>query len=154
MGITPSTRPTPHGPVQGLARIAPPERAAQVHAGQSLPLFTGALWLRDDQDAFAQSNGTTVARFVFRIGRLNLGGEVSREFGDFEPYVGATYHLTITQTQFAAGTPSLDRQDATLHVGARHFGSDTVSGTSELSKLIGRANVDEYSVNFLLRADF
>jgi hypothetical protein len=38
MGITPSTRSPPDGPVQGLARVALPERAGQVHAGQSLPL--------------------------------------------------------------------------------------------------------------------
>jgi hypothetical protein len=112
------------------------------------------LWLRDDQDAIAGNNGNAVAQSTFRIGRAKFGGELSRSFGVFEPFLGATYNATFSQTQNAADGPSPDRNDMLINLGARYFGADSLSGALEFSTLLGRDNIDEYSINALLRSEF
>ena len=118
----------------------------------------GLFWVGDTQDAFVESNGTPIAESRYKIGRARLGGEVARAYGSFEPYVSATYNLSFeeTDTVFGAGVadPGSDNDDILVGVGARYFGDDSLSGSFEFSTLLGRDNVDEYSINVLIRSDF
>jgi hypothetical protein len=41
-----------------------------------------------------------------------------------------------------------------INLGARYFGADSLSGALEFSTLLGRDNIDEYSINALLRSEF
>jgi outer membrane autotransporter protein len=114
----------------------------------------GLLWLRDDQGAFAESNSNAVARSVFRVGRAKFDGEVSRTYGVFEPFLRATYNTTFTLTQSASGGPSPDRDDMLINLGVRYFGENSLSGALEFNTLLGRDNIEEYSVNLLSRSEF
>ena len=112
----------------------------------------GVLWAQDKQDAFTESDGTAVGSSRFTLGRVKIGGELARTFGAFEPFVGATFSHAFNQTDIAGS--SNDRSDVLLGAGARYFGSQDVSGSLELNTLLGRDDVEEHSVNFLLRANF
>ncbi len=133
--------------------------AANVNYGRELRewLITGragALWARDKQEAFTESDGTVASSSKFSVGRFNLGAEVARSFGVLEPFVSATYNHSFNQTRAAPGQRSADRSDVLLGVGARFYGSDTVSGALEVNTLLGHDNVDEHSLNLLIRANF
>ena len=133
--------------------------AANLNYGRELDqwLFTGrvgVLWASDEQDSFVESDGTAVGSSKFRVGRLKLGAEVARSMGSFEPFAGATYNHSYTQSDAPAGTSGNDRSDVLLGVGVRYFGSESVTGAFEVNTLLGRDNVDEHSLNLLIRADF
>jgi hypothetical protein len=114
----------------------------------------GLLWAKDEQDAFVESDGTAVASSTFRLARLRLGAEVARTFGNFEPYVLATYSNSFSQTDARPGQGTTDRSDVLLGGGARFYGDDTWSGALEATTLLGRDNVDETGFNLLLHANF
>ncbi len=118
----------------------------------------GASWAKDQQDAFTESNGTVNARSSFRLGQAKIGGEVSRAWGAFEPYASATleYDFARTEIPFAAGVArsQYDPTDVLFGFGVRYFADNGLSGSVGYSRIFGRENYDESTLQFLVRAEF
>lgn len=118
----------------------------------------GYIWAREFQDEFTESDGTTVAERDIKLNQWHVGGEVAYSWGDWEPFVGATYErdFTITEIQVpgAAVQPANDRDDVLFALGVRYFRADGLSGSLEWNKRIDRTDFDEDALNLLLRLDF
>jgi len=118
----------------------------------------GALWARDEQDGFTESDGTANAKQSFRLGRFQLGLELAKTLGAFEPFAGVTLNHTFSQTDqtFPAGVadPGEDLNDGVGRAGVRYFGPGGASGILEFSTLLGRDNVDEFGLTATFRAEF
>ena len=118
----------------------------------------GITWLSSELDAVTESDGSFVPGSVFRIGQVSLGGEAAYSYGEWEPYVGATFNHAYSKTrrQFGAGitAPDDDRSDLLLNTGVRFFGDSGLSGGAEYSTLLLRDNFTEHSFQFNIRAEF
>ncbi len=118
----------------------------------------GALWAKDQHDAFTESNGTANARSSFKLGQAKVGAEVARAWGAFEPYASATleYDFTRSALPFAAGVarPKYDPTDVLIGLGVRYFADNGLSGSIGYSRVFGRENYDESALQLLIRAEF
>ncbi len=118
----------------------------------------GALWAKDTQDAFTESDGTLNTRRSFKVGQWRIGGEAAYAWGAFEPYARATFQYDFTRTSvaFAPGvaTPKFDQTDVLAGFGVRYFADNGISGSLEYSTVLGRENYSEDTLQFLIRAEF
>ncbi len=118
----------------------------------------GITWLSSELDAVVESDGSFVPGSVFRIGQVSLGGEAAYSYGEWEPYVGATFNHAYSKTRrlFGGGVtaPDDDRSDLLLNTGVRFFGDSGLSGGAEYSTLLLRDNFIEHSFQFNIRAEF
>ncbi len=118
----------------------------------------GALWAKDVQKAFAESNGTVNTARSFKVGQWRIGGEAAYTWGVFEPYARATfqYDFTSTKITFAPGvaSPKFDQTDVLAGFGVRYFADNGISGSLEYNTVLGRENYSEDTLQFLIRAEF
>lgn len=125
-------------------------------------LFTGRIGMlhaRSDQESFTESDGTAVGKFETELGQWNVGGEAAYSWGDFEPFLRATYERDYSQTRLTlAGTgpqPSNDDDNFLFGLGLRYFSSDNgLSGNIEWYKRLGREDYDEDTFAATIRWDF
>ncbi len=124
-------------------------------------LFTarvGALWASDTVDAFQESDGTSVPRTATKLGQLRIGAEVAHAFTVFEPYVGAIFEYDYSRSGLTLSPglpqPSDDDTGLVLNIGVRFYGSETLSGSLEFSRVLGRSDFEQDTFTFLLRGDF
>ncbi len=118
----------------------------------------GVFWAKDQHDAFTESNGTVNGRTSFKLGQAKIGAEVARAWGAFEPYASATleYDFARTGLPFAAGVarPQYDPTDVLFGFGVRYFADNGLSGSVGYSRIFGRENYDESTLQLLIRAEF
>lgn len=119
----------------------------------------GMLQARNIQESFDESDGTEVGKFTTELGQWNIGGEAAYAWGDFEPYLRATYERDFSQTRLTlAGTgpqPSNDDDNFLFGLGLRYFSSDNgLSGNIEWYKRLGREDYDEDTFSATVRWDF
>ena len=92
-----------------------------------------------------------------KLGTWNIGGDVAYSFGEFEPFVSATYERDYSLTELAVTTgpqPANDRDDVLFAAGVRYFGSNNISGNLDWTRRLGREDYDEDTFNLSLRVDF
>ena len=130
----------------------------QTYGNWYMSARAGITWLSSELDAVTESDGSFVPGSVFRIGQVSLGGEAAYSYGEWEPYVGATFNHAYSKTRrvFGAGitAPDDDRSDLLLNTGIRFFGDNGLSGGAEYSTLLLRDNFTEHSFQFNIRAEF
>ncbi len=118
----------------------------------------GVMWAKDEQDAFTESNGTVNGRTSFKLGQAKIGGEVARAWGAFEPYASATLEYDFARTARPLGPAvarsTYDPADVLLGFGVRYFADNGLSGSFGYSRVFGRENYDESSLQLLIRAEF
>ncbi len=137
--------------------------AANVAMTRSFGAFTitglaGALYARDSQDAFTESDATgtvTVAngKRSFSLGQLRFGVEGAYAFDEFEPYVGATLEHDVTATNVVG--VRTDRSGGVIGGGVRYFGENNgISGSVDYQSVVSRRALKEGVFTVNLRMDF
>lgn len=119
----------------------------------------GVLVAVEGQEGFTESNGRVVVGQDFRIGQARLGAEAAYQTGsEWEPYGSLTFEYDYSRTEIAvaAGSPQpeFDRTGSTLGLGMRYFARNGVTGNLEYSRVLGRSNYSEGTLNMTLRAEF
>ena len=118
----------------------------------------GTLWAKNEVDAFTESDTTSVADLRTKLGTWSIGGDVAYSYGDFEPFVRATYEQDYSMTEIAVTTgpqPDNDRDDVLLAAGVRYFGANNgISGYLDWTRRLGRENFDEDTFTASIRVDF
>ena len=134
-----------------------------VNAGRQIGDFYGSLtsgivYSRSDTDGFVDSTGVTFAETDSKFGRFTIGGDVSYLIGGFEPFASAAYRYDFSSEDIVlpAGSvqPDNDKDDFDVGLGVRYYGDGALSGSVTYTRTFGRSNVDQDSINLLLRADF
>ncbi len=118
---------------------------------------TGALYARNEEDSFVESDGTLISDNTTRLGQWNIGGDVTYRLGNFEPYVRGSYEYDFKQTNIGliGGTqPSFDDDNYLVGAGIRYFGDNGLSGNIEWYKRLDRDDFEEDSINFTIRGEF
>jgi hypothetical protein len=118
----------------------------------------GTLWARSEVDAFVESDGTSVTEARSKLGSWSIGGDAAYSFGEFEPFVSATYEYDYSMTEIAVTTgpqPDNDRDDVLFAAGLRYFGANNgISGNLNWTRRLGRENFDEDIFTASIRIDF
>ena len=117
----------------------------------------GLLYASDTQDAFIESDGTTVAEFESELGQWNIGADVAYSFEQFEPFARVQYENDFSQTVIeviGSPQPSLDDDDVLLGFGVRYFGMNNLTGNLEFTTRQGREDYDEYDITATLRYEW
>jgi hypothetical protein len=118
----------------------------------------GTLWARSEVDAFVESDGTAVTEARSKLGTWSIGGDAAYSFGEFEPFVSATYEYDYSMTEIAVTTgpqPDNDRDDVLFAAGLRYFGANNgISGNLNWTRRLGRENFDEDIFTASIRVDF
>jgi len=117
----------------------------------------GTLWARNTQESFTESDGTVNAEITSKLGTWSIGGDVAYSYGEWEPFVRATYERDYSLTEirvFTGPQPSNDRDDFLVGAGLRYFSVKGITGNFEWNKRLGRNHFDEDTFTFTIRADF
>jgi len=117
----------------------------------------GTLWAKNTQDSFVESDGTFNTEVRSKLGTWSIGGDVAYSYGEWEPFVRATYERDYSLTEirvFTGPQPSNDRDDFLVGAGLRYFSAKGITGNFEWSKRLGRNHFDEDTFTFTIRADF
>jgi hypothetical protein len=118
----------------------------------------GTLWAKSEVDAFVESDTTAVAEARSKLGTWSIGGDAAYSFGEFEPFVSATYEYDYSMTEIAVTTgpqPDNDRDDVLFAAGLRYFGTNNgISGNLNWTRRLGRENFDEDIFSASIRVDF
>ncbi len=116
----------------------------------------GYLYIHQDDDAYVESTGASVAGATTKIGQGRVGGLIGYDLGKVETYFTGRYEYDFTSEGPAlpAGTPTTGRSGFRLGLGMRFALAPNVSGNLEGTTVQGRDNLDEYGVNGTLRFMF
>jgi hypothetical protein len=118
----------------------------------------GTLWAKSEVDAFVESDTTAVAEARSKLGTLSIGGDAAYSFGEFEPFVSATYEYDYSMTEITVATgpqPDNDRDDVLFAAGVRYFGANNgISGNLNWTRRLGRSDFDEDIFTASIRVDF
>ncbi len=104
----------------------------------------GTLWAKHTIEAFVESNGTVVAESKSKLGQWSIGGDAAYSYGEWEPFVRATYERDYSLTTIAVTTgpqPSNDRDDVLFGVGLRYFRANGWTGNLEYNKRLDREDL-------------
>lgn len=102
-----------------------------------LGLKGGYRWVYESAGAYAESDSTQVAARNTHLGEVSLGGQVSRAFGDFEPYVGLTLLRDVAvSAPVSTNGANVTRPDRT-----------GIAGTLGFNYLIGNDTSVSFEVN-------
>ncbi len=118
---------------------------------------TGFLFVRSDQDAFIESDGTNVGASSTKLNQWNVGADAAYSMGAWEPFSRLTYENDFSQTEIAiagAVQPSSDHDSLVLGFGLRYFSDTGFTANLEMSKRLGKTDFDEHTINFTLRGEF
>ncbi|MBI1209080.1 MAG: autotransporter outer membrane beta-barrel domain-containing protein [Azospirillum sp.] len=118
----------------------------------------GYLWARQDTDAFAESNGTAVEADTSVLAQTRVGGKAARQFGDFEPYVGASYIYDLVARPASVAVdqvaPSDDRDEIEGVLGFNWTPSPDLIGSFEISHGFFRTDNQNTTLTLNLRGEF
>ena len=117
----------------------------------------GYVFAKSVTEEFTESDTTVVGRTKTRLGQLRIGGDVAYSFGNWEPFISATYEFDqqFEKTILLSDTqPANDRDDIFMSTGFRYFNKYGVSGSFEYSKRFLREDFDEDSITVTFRYDF
>ena len=113
--------------------------------------YSGVLMARTEIEGFTESNGNVIGKIRSSFGQFNLGGEAAYSWDSFEPFANASYLFDINREQ----TPGLtdDPNSFLLGLGVRYYG-DSLTGSVEYRKLVGRTKFSEDTISVRIRSDF
>jgi hypothetical protein len=115
----------------------------------------GFLGAKRKQDAYMESDGTSVAESSRTVRQGNLLGELAYGGGDSEAFFGLVYER-IRNPQgiaFASGEqPANDPDSVLVSAGWRHFGR-RVTANFTISSRVAQDQVREYGVAMMLRVN-
>jgi hypothetical protein len=117
----------------------------------------GLLFARDRIDGFTESNGAAVAGTSFKLGQAQLGLDAAYRWRDgWEPFGSLVYEYDFSKTDLRQRGLNRDVDDSgfVLGLGMRYFGDGGTSGLIQLTSVLGRNNIDEYSIGATIRTDF
>jgi hypothetical protein len=121
-------------------------------------ILTGSLGLlatRREQDAYMESDGTSVAATKQSVEQWNLLGEAAYSRGASEAFLGAMYERTQDPLKIAFPTgeqPTADPDSVLLTAGWRYFGKG-LTANFVLSTRLSQDYVDEYGFSMMIRID-
>ena len=117
----------------------------------------GFLGVKQKQDGYIESNGTTVvAGSSDSRKQWNLAGEAAYSHGDSESYVGLNYEriMNLKKIEFASGEqPANDPDSILLTAGWRHFGKG-LTASFVFSSRLGQDQVTDNGFSTTIRVDF
>jgi hypothetical protein len=117
----------------------------------------GFLWSRRENDAYAESNGTMVAKSKQTLEQWNLLGEAAYGRGNSEAFFGATYEYTqdLQKIAFASrAQPANDSDSVLLTAGWRYFATKGLSANFVFSTRVAQDDFKEqYGFSMVLRMD-
>ncbi|MEE4355146.1 MAG: autotransporter outer membrane beta-barrel domain-containing protein, partial [Desulfococcaceae bacterium] len=136
--------------------------------------FTGTLgyiYAEEEQDAFAESDGTRVSASTVELGQIYLKAEASYSFDSVEPYLNLGYEYDTTYDDENSSTfgkfieykdgasrereeENIDKDGFTAALGLRYLLLKTLQGDLQAAGIFGRDNYDEYTISLNLRYDF
>lgn len=115
----------------------------------------GYLGTRREQDAYVETDGTSVASSKQTAKQWNLLGEIAYGRGNSETFLGALYENTKDPQKvvFATGEqPANDPDSVLLSAGWRHFGKG-LTANFMFSSRVAQEQVKEYGFSMVLRVD-
>ena len=119
----------------------------------------GFLYIKENQDAYTESNGTFILENDISIGQARLSGTVGYNFGKFQPFLTAQvqHELWAPSAAVLGGGLASPSEDTTGYVvgGGINFDiSDSISGTIAANSTEGREDFSLYSVSGRVRVRF
>jgi hypothetical protein len=117
----------------------------------------GALYARNTEDSFLESDGTMISSRTTRLSQVNAGGNVAYSFGNFEPFVRGSYEYDLNATDIGVVgpvQPSFDDDNFLVGAGVRYFNNRGWSGSLEYYTRLDREDYEEESVVFTFRGEF
>lgn len=116
----------------------------------------GYLYAEDEQDAFKESDGTTVSSSTTKYGQITAGGEISYVITRAEPYLSIAYEYDTTYDDDISGNEyaDYDRNGIVVGAGLRFLMTDSLNGDFQFSKVYSRNDYNEFSFMYNLRFDF
>ncbi|MBL4720552.1 MAG: autotransporter outer membrane beta-barrel domain-containing protein [Alphaproteobacteria bacterium] len=117
----------------------------------------GFLYIKEEHDAFTESNGTAVGETNISIGQGRVSARVGYNFGKVQPYIGVRL-----ENEFWAPSDSIingtlvenDTSGVVVTGGLDFTLSDAVSGGFALSSHQDRDNLDLYTISGRIRVAF
>ncbi|MBT5107129.1 MAG: autotransporter outer membrane beta-barrel domain-containing protein [Rhodospirillaceae bacterium] len=123
----------------------------------SLGASVGFLYIKEETDAFTESNGTAVAANEISIGQGRASGRLGYNMGKVQPYVNVRYENEFWAPSDATINGTLVETDTSGFVitGGLDFTlSDKVSGGVAFSSYQERDDLDLYSISGRVRVAF
>lgn len=117
----------------------------------------GALYARNTEDSFIESDGTLISSRITRLSQVNAGGNVAYSFGNFEPFVRGSYEYDLNATDIGVVgplQPSFDDDNFLVGAGIRYFNNRGLSGSIEYYTRLDREDYKEENLVFMLRGEF
>ncbi|MEJ2094020.1 MAG: autotransporter outer membrane beta-barrel domain-containing protein, partial [Gammaproteobacteria bacterium] len=117
----------------------------------------GALYARNTEDSFIESDGTLISSRVTRLSQVNAGGNVAYSFGNFEPFVRGSYEYDVNATDIGVVgpvQPSFDDDNFLVGAGIRYFNNRGLSGSIEYYTRLDREDYKEENLVIMLRGEF
>lgn len=111
----------------------------------------GFLWTNEGTSAYTDSLGVRFDGQASKVGEVSLGGRAGYALGDFEPYVGLTYHYDVDIKPLKAGVDTLSRNDIETAVGLNWNYSERLIAGLEVTKIFLRTKEDNIGVAASLR---
>lgn len=123
----------------------------------SLGGSVGFLYIKEETDAFTESNGTAVVANEISIGQGRVSGRLGYNLGKVQPYVGLRYENEFWAPSDSIINGTLVETDTSGFVvtgGLDFYLSDKVSGGLAVSSYQERDNLDLYTISGRLRVAF
>ena len=117
----------------------------------------GALYARNTEDSFIESDGTPISSRITRLSQVNAGGNVAYSFGNFEPFVRGSYEYDLNATDIGVigpVQPSFDDDNFLVGAGVRYFNNRGWSGIIEYNTRLDREDYKEENLVFTFRGEF
>ncbi len=117
----------------------------------------GALYARNTEDSFLESDGTQISSRTTRLSQVNAGGNVAYSFGNFEPFVRGSYEYDVNATDIGVIgplQPSFDDDNFLVGAGVRYFNKRGLSGSIEYYTRLDREDYKEENLVIMLRGEF
>jgi hypothetical protein len=117
----------------------------------------GALYARNTEDSFLESDGTMISSRTTRLSQVNAGGNVAYSFGNFEPFVRGSYEYDVNATDIGVVgpvQPSFDDDNFLVGGGVRYFNNRGWSGIIEYYTRLDRKDYKEENLVFTFRGEF
>ena len=119
--------------------------------------FAGILAAASEDDTTLETNGRTISGDGTRLVQYNIGGELSYQIVDFEPYFNLLYNYDSYATKneiFGDIQPENDDDDFLLSLGLRYYHKNGFSLVAEYGQRLKRADIKEKTFNLNARWDF
>ena len=108
-------------------------------------------------DGFTESNGTVIAEDQVTQGNIQLEGNFSYYWGNFEPFASVIYEIDVSKedvTVFPAPQPANDTNDILIGLGVNWYSDSGWTAGFGWEKSLDRDEFEYDSFSIRIRADF